>query len=53
MSPVIVKAGSFWVIARPKSVIQRCPRASTIRFDGLMSRWTTPIWWACSSASAA
>ena len=36
-----------------KSVIDKWPAASTIRFDGLMSRWTTPDWWACSNASAA
>ena len=28
-------------------------RTSIMRFEGLMSRWTMPIWWAWSRASAA
>ena len=52
-SPVIVMPAFARLRARPKSVIQRCPRASTSRFAGFTSRWTTPFSWAWSRASAA
>ena len=38
----MVRPGSPWSRARPKSVTQRLPRASISRLAGLMSRWTTP-----------
>ncbi len=38
--------------ARPKSATQAVPRESSRRFDGLMSRWSTPRSCACASASA-
>src|SRR6516165_8398398 len=49
----MVRPAWFRHWARPKSVIHKLPLASTNRLDGLMSRWTTPNWWACSSAPAA
>src|SRR5215469_7557043 len=49
----MVRPGWLWQWARPKSVTHRLPRPSTSKLAGLMSRWTTPSWWACSSASAA
>src|SRR5206468_1841333 len=52
-SPVSVRLASLWSRANPKSVIHRLPRASSRRLEGLMSRCSTPCWWACSSASAA
>ena len=33
-------------LASPKSVTQTVPWVSSRRFDGLMSRWTIPCWWA-------
>ena len=42
-SPVAVTSEVSWrTRANPKSVIHRWPRASTRRFEGLMSRWITP-----------
>ena len=38
--------------ARPKSVTQTLPTASRSRFDGLMSRCSTPRLWAYARASA-
>ena len=32
--------------AMPKSMILSTPFSATIRFDGLMSRWITPMLWA-------
>ena len=40
---VIVKPVLRSKLARPKSVIQTCALASSIKFAGLMSRWTTPL----------
>ena len=37
--------------AMPKSVILRTRLVSKIMFAGLMSRCTTPFWWACSTPS--
>ena len=39
-------------LASPKSVIQTVPCVSSSRLDGLMSRCSTPCWWAWASASA-
>ena len=36
--------------AMPKSIIRSWPLASSMMFWGLMSRWTTPLRWAWSSA---
>ena len=36
----------------PKSMILTRPSARSMMFWGLMSRWTTPFWWAWSSASS-
>jgi len=36
----------------PKSVILTGPFGTTMMFAGLMSRWTTPRWWAKASPSA-
>src|SRR6476646_1983551 len=38
--------------ASPKSRILACPRWVTKMFPGFMSRWTIPLAWAASSASA-
>ena len=39
-------------LPRPKSRILACPRSVTKMLAGLMSRWTIPLAWAASRASA-
>src|SRR5262249_51454040 len=52
MSPVCVRFCWSSALARPKSVTHTVPCVSSSKFDGLMSRCSTPCLWAYSSASA-
>src|SRR5215470_7764072 len=53
MSPVCVRLSpSLAALARPKSVTQTLPVSSSSRFDGLMSRCSTPWLAAWAKASA-
>ena len=38
--------------ARPRSASLTTPSLVWITFSGLTSRWISPRWWACFSASA-
>jgi len=40
------EAGSGLRLATPKSNTLRVPSGATTRLSGLISRWTTPLWWA-------
>src|SRR2546427_7546439 len=52
MSPVWVRFCWSAALPRPKSVTQTVLRRSRSRLDGLMSRCSTPCWWAYSRAPA-
>ena len=46
MLPVRVRRCEPRTRAMPKSMILSTPFSAIIRFDGLMSRWITPMLWA-------
>ncbi len=50
--PASVRGASSAACAMPKSVTLTTPSLRSSRLLGFTSRWTTPAWWAESSASA-
>ena len=52
MSPVDVRFPPCSTLAMPKSITFTWPDGSIMMLAGLMSRWTTPLTWAWSSAAA-